>query len=224
VPTREAALVVSGVRPGLSVIVGGVPEVDDAFRSLAAHLGLTRHDDPTQAGKISSGALDALQRAAIELWRVAPWHSLDDETVYEVELAADAPSSGAFRSGILQVLGAAGEVFGFALYPTFASWRAQEAFASGHPFTGRPGDRMLLLMIQAPDELSPAERRGASFPLELGGRYAVAVAFAQPDRMDAHTEAEVALVTQLAAVLAQWRGDPTETLEGDGIRLRPRAN
>lgn len=224
VPTREAALVVSGVRPGLSVAVGAVPEVDDAFRSLSAHLGLTRHDDPTQAGTISGEVLDALQRAAIELWRAAPWHTLDDEAVYEVELAATGSSSDAFRSGILQVLGAAGEVFGFALYPTFASWRAQEEFSAGQPFSGRPGDRMLLLMIQSPEELSPVERRNASFPVELGGRYAVAVAFAQPDRMDAHTEAEVALVTRLASALARWRGDPSETLEGEGIRLRPRNN
>ena len=114
--TAQRALTLPLLRAGVSVRkVDELPLVNDAVAALHEHLSEGPPPLPTPLFAYS----EAIHSAAARLARLAPWEWLRDGDVISLHLDA-----GDWSAPVAVVLGAAGEVFGLALYRTLENYQS----------------------------------------------------------------------------------------------------
>ena len=108
----------------IPVTVAPVPELDEAFADLDR--AMDEPDEPSYlAGGISSGIVGRLFSVSSVVFRMSPWRRMVDSEVLRIDI----PQLD-LEGACLSVIGAAGESFGFLLFP---SVEAFEAFVTAPP-------------------------------------------------------------------------------------------
>ncbi len=159
-----AAELTADLDPTIEVRVAPTPELDLVQEDMFSHLG-ERGDEVTylEGGKIEPALVAELFRAAALLFRLAPWKTASDEP-----LRMDIADLGV-EGACVSILGALGETFGLAVFPSLVAY---EAFIdAGGRHADDPdgaddpespvdlGTSVLWLTFERGAELSPAQRR-----------------------------------------------------------------
>lgn len=112
----EWAAQVRRVLPGLDVISGPTPELDDPLAELTARMA---EGPPTSYldNRLSAEDVAALFAAAAALYRLAPWKVLDDDQIIEVNI----PEFDV-HGACLSIIGSLGESFGMILFGSLADY------------------------------------------------------------------------------------------------------
>lgn len=151
------------VGPKIKITVAPTPELGEIVELMRRTMpGRPDEDDHSylENGRVPADAVAALFVAADALFKAAPWKHADDDQVVHVDI----PALGV-HGACLSILGALGEVHGFALFPSLAAY---ERFIDAAPDNPTPGQRIdhgtpwLSLYYVAATELPARMRREAA--------------------------------------------------------------
>jgi hypothetical protein len=197
--------------PGLDVVSGPTPELDDPLDDLTARMA----EGPPASyldERLSAEDMAAMFTAADALYRLAPWNILDDDQLIEVSIP-ELDVQGA----CLSIIGALGESFGMILFASLADYErilevSDELEASGH--IGELGIVMTSLNYERGADLPQAMRREVErhgWPVAGAAAYPVVEHRGRDGLARPVTPRELHVITAcaeaLVAVLEQHRDD-----------------
>ncbi len=207
----DPALAAELAPTGVEVAVGPTPEIAQIARSMFdARQGGDAEPDLSylEGGRVSAKTVARMFEAATALYEEQPWALLADDEVFRLDI----PDLGA-RGACVSVLGAAGESFGFVVFPSGDAFLSFQDAAERIPRTGGPvnlGTPLLSLNFERGANLPPRMRREAA---KHGWPVADARAYPWPQHVDADgllrptNERDVLVVTLCARALARLVGE-----------------
>ncbi len=153
VPTEEMARSLATLGSDLEVVVAPVPEADEFREELIERFSA----DDYLTGGVEPETVAALFAAAAAFRAARPWRFADDTAT----LRLDAPELG-IADAVVSILGAAGEVEGFAIHPSPEAFEhfIDAACEGDEEFVVSPfADDTLVLTLDPVQELPDAARR-----------------------------------------------------------------
>ncbi len=207
--------------PGLDVVSGPTPELNEPLNQLIAHLEETSPASYLE-DHLSAEDMAALFTAAAALHRAAPWEMLDDDQLIEVDI----PELGV-QGACLSVIGALGESFGMILFPSRADYQRMLEVSDEFDQTGHI-DEMNFVMTSLNYE------RGADLPQSLrreveryGWPVAAATAYPVVEYRGRNgvarsvTQNELRIITACAEALAAAIETHADAMDADSLPSSP---